>query len=238
MRRLSDTLELVRSQMVELADVLLGELFVQLAELDDVDTLSLELVAGTWLMRMKMHWLLDQDDDEVIEDEELDRALEGILLGLVEKAIYASASKAMRTRLEATAATLPVSLEASELVEDRDSSVVFASSELGEAIARALARALARASASAEAGPTPLERSSVDVVAIGLNFLARLERMSSFSAMIAGASGVEVIVSFVILLEAHAFGAIGLAQVGDDIEVAVLDAGRLGLVTEMVRTLG
>jgi chromatin segregation and condensation protein Rec8/ScpA/Scc1 (kleisin family) len=234
MRRLSDTLELVRSQMVELADVLLGELFVQLAELDDVDTLSLELVAGTWLMRMKMHWLLDQDDDEVIEDEELDRALEGILLGLVEKAIYASASKAMRTRLEATAATLPVSLEASELVEDRDSSVVFASSELGEAIARALARA----SASAEAGPTPLERSSVDVVAIGLNFLARLERMSSFSAMIAGASGVEVIVSFVILLEAHAFGAIGLAQVGDDIEVAVLDAGRLGLVTEMVRTLG
>jgi chromatin segregation and condensation protein Rec8/ScpA/Scc1 (kleisin family) len=234
MRRLSDTLELVRSQMVELADVRLGELFVQLAELDDVDTLSLELVAGTWLMRMKMHWLLDQDDDEVIEDEELDRALEGILLGLVEKAIYASASKAMRTRLEATAATLPVSLEASELVEDRDSSVVFASSELGEAIARALARA----SASAEAGPTPLERSSVDVVAIGLNFLARLERMSSFSAMIAGASGVEVIVSFVILLEAHAFGAIGLAQVGDDIEVAVLDAGRLGLVTEMVRTLG
>jgi chromatin segregation and condensation protein Rec8/ScpA/Scc1 (kleisin family) len=234
MRRLSDTLELVRSQMVELADVLLGELFVQLAELDDVDTLSLELVAGTWLMRMKMHWLLDQDDDEVIEDEELDRALEGILLGLVEKAIYASASKAMRTRLEATAATLPVSLEASELVEDRDSSVVFASSELGEAIARALARA----SASAEAGPTPLERSSVDVVAIGLNFLARLERMSSFGAMIAGASGVEVIVSFVILLEAHAFGAIGLAQVGDDIEVAVLDAGRLGLVTEMVRTLG
>jgi chromatin segregation and condensation protein Rec8/ScpA/Scc1 (kleisin family) len=181
-----------------------------------------------------MHWLLDQDDDEVIEDEELDRALEGILLGLVEKAIYASASKAMRTRLEATAATLPVSLEASELVEDRDSSVVFASSELGEAIARALARA----SASAEVGPTPLERSSVDVVAIGLNFLARLERMSSFSAMIAGASGVEVIVSFVILLEAHAFGAIGLAQVGDDIEVAVLDAGRLGLVTEMVRTLG
>jgi len=234
MRRLSDTLELVRSQMVELADVRLGELFVQLAELDDVDTLSLELVAGTWLMRMKMHWLLDQDDDEVIEDEELDRALEGILLGLVEKAIYASASKAMRTRLEATAATLPVSLEASELVEDRDSSVVFASSELGEAIARALARA----SASAEVGPTPLERSSVDVVAIGLNFLARLERMSSFSAMIAGASGVEVIVSFVILLEAHAFGAIGLAQVGDDIEVAVLDAGRLGLVTEMVRTLG
>ena len=234
MRRLSDTLELVRSQMVELADVRLGELFVQLAELDDVDTLSLELVAGAWLMRMKMHWLLDQDDDEVIEDEELDRALEGILLGLVEKAIYASASKAMRTRLEATAATLPVSLEASELVEDRDSSVVFASSELGEAIARALARA----SASAEAGPTPLERSSVDVVAIGLNFLARLERMSSFSAMIAGASGVEVIVSFVILLEAHAFGAIGLAQVGDDIEVAVLDAGRLGLVTEMVRTLG
>jgi|GEM_PF-6516994 chromatin segregation and condensation protein Rec8/ScpA/Scc1 (kleisin family) len=234
MRRLSDTLELVRSQMVELADVRLGELFVQLAELDDVDTLSLELVAGTWLMRMKMHWLLDQDDDEVIEDEELDRALEGILLGLVEKAIYASASKAMRTRLEATAATLPVSLEASELVEDRDSSVVFASSELGEAIARALARA----SASAEVGPTPLERSSVDVVAIGLNFLARLERMSSFGAMIAGASGVEVIVSFVILLEAHAFGAIGLAQVGDDIEVAVLDAGRLGLVTEMVRTLG
>jgi chromatin segregation and condensation protein Rec8/ScpA/Scc1 (kleisin family) len=234
MRRLSDTLELVRSQMVELIDVRLGELFVQLGELDDVDTLSLELVAGTWLMRMKMHWLLDQDDDEVIEDEELDRALEGILLGLVEKAIYASASKAMRTRLEATAATLPVSLEASELVEDRDSSVVFASSELGEAIARALARA----SASAEAGPTPLERSSVDVVGIGLNFLARLERMSSFSAMIAGASGVEVIVSFVILLEAHAFGAIGLAQVGDDIEVAVLDAGRLGLVTEMVRTLG
>ncbi|MCI2976263.1 MAG: hypothetical protein MP439_09340 [Ferrimicrobium sp.] len=220
--------------MVELIDVRLGELFVQLGELDDVDTLSLELVAGTWLMRMKMHWLLDQDDDEVIEDEELDRALEGILLGLVEKAIYASASKAMRTRLEATAATLPVSLEASELVEDRDSSVVFASSELGEAIARALARA----SASAEAGPTPLERSSVDVVGIGLNFLARLERMSSFSAMIAGASGVEVIVSFVILLEAHAFGAIGLAQVGDDIEVAVLDAGRLGLVTEMVRTLG
>ncbi|MHB1902574.1 MAG: hypothetical protein ACYCTG_00515 [Ferrimicrobium sp.] len=181
-----------------------------------------------------MNWLLDQDDDEVIEDEELDRALEGILLGLVEKAIYASASKAMRTRLERASASLPVSLEASELIEETDHSVVLASSDLGDAIARALARA----SATTQAEPTPLVRSSVDVVAIGMAFLARLERMSSFSAMIADGTGVEVIVSFVILLEAHAFGAVALRQVGSDIEVAVVDGQRLALVAEMVRTLG
>lgn len=234
MNRLTETLELVRSQMLEVADLHLGKLFAELSDLEDIDVLSREVVAGTWLMRMKMNWLLDQDDDEVIEDEELDRALEGILLGLVEKAIYASASKAMRTRLERASASLPVSLEASELIEETDHSVVLASSDLGDAIARALARA----SATTQAEPTPLVRSSVDVVAIGMAFLARLERMSSFSAMIADGTGVEVIVSFVILLEAHAFGAVALRQVGSDIEVAVVDGQRLALVAEMVRTLG
>ncbi|MCL5052339.1 hypothetical protein [Ferrimicrobium acidiphilum] len=233
MNRLTESLELVRNQMLDLADLRLGSLFSQLFAIDDIDVVSLEVVAGTWLMRMKMHWLLDRDDDEVIEDEELDRALEGILLGLVEKTIYASASKAMRTRLETTAASLPVSLEASDLI-DQVENVVLPSTGLGEAIARALARA----SMNAEADPTPLDRSSVDVIGIGLGFLDRLERMTSFSAMIAGGTGVEVIVSFVILLEAHAFGAIGLRQVGDDIEVRVIDGERLGLVAEMVRTLG
>lgn len=233
MNRLTESLELVRNQLLDLADVRLGSLFSQLFVIDDIDEVSLEVVAGTWLMRMKMHWLLDKEDDEVIEDEELDRALEGILLGLVEKTIYASASKAMRTRLEATAASMPVSLEASELIDPVDD-LVLSPSGLGEAIARALARA----SMNTEADPTPLDRSSVDVIGIGLGFLERLERMTSFSSMVAGRTGVEVIVSFVILLEAHAFGAIGLRQVGDDIEVGVLDAERLGLVSEMVRTLG
>lgn len=233
MNRLTESLELVRNQLLDLADVRLGSLFSQLFVIDDIDEVSLEVVAGTWLMRMKMHWLLDKEDDEVIEDEELDRALEGILLGLVEKTIYASASKAMRTRLEATAASMPVSLEASELIDPVDD-LVLSPSGLGEAIARALARA----SMNTEADPTPLDRSSVDVIGIGLGFLERLERMTSFSSMVAGRTGVEIIVSFVILLEAHAFGAIGLRQVGDDIEVGVLDAERLGLVSEMVRTLG
>ena len=233
MSRLTESLDRVRNQMLDLADLRLASLFEQLFAIDDFDELSLELVAGTWLMRMKMHWLLDRDDDEVIEDEELDRALEGLLLGLVDKAIYASASKAMRTRLERTAESLPVALEAADLVDDRDE-VVLPSSGLGEAIARALARA----SVNAEVSPTPLIRSSVDVVAIGLKFLDRLERMTSFSAMIADGSGVEIIVSFVILLEDHAFGAVALRQVGTDIEVGVIDGERLGLVAEMVRTLG
>ncbi|WP_298211660.1 hypothetical protein [Ferrimicrobium sp.] len=233
MSRLTESLEAVRNQMLDPADLRLAALFEQLLTIDDVEELSLELLAGTWLMRMKMHWLLDRDDGEAVEDEELDRALEGILLGLVEKAIYASASKAMRSHLERAAASLPVSLEAVDLVDESDS-VVLPPSGLGEAIARALARA----TMSAEVGPTPLVRSSVDVVAIGLDFLERLERMTSFSAMIADGTGVEVIVSFVILLEAHAFGAVALHQVGTDIEVAVVDRERLGLVSEMVRTLG
>ncbi|MHB1902575.1 MAG: hypothetical protein ACYCTG_00520 [Ferrimicrobium sp.] len=52
MNRLTETLELVRSQMLEVADLHLGQLFAELSDLEDIDVLSREVVAGTWLMRM------------------------------------------------------------------------------------------------------------------------------------------------------------------------------------------
>jgi len=233
--RPSEALELVRSELVELAELALASLLEGLDRLAGPEEQSLELVAVARLARMRLEWLLEVPEAEE-EEPEADRLLEGALVGLMERSIFAGAARAMRGQLAAAGRSAPVRIEAPELPEAPP--VPLAVDELKAALTRALDRAL-EAPREETVRVAPRE---VDLRGLGRALLARLQTTCSFAELVRGAASIQVIVWFVLLLECYAFGAVQLSQsegpVGEDITIEVIDPSRLGLVAEMVETLG
>jgi chromatin segregation and condensation protein Rec8/ScpA/Scc1 (kleisin family) len=231
----SEALELVRADLMALAELVLAPLLEELEGRCGPEEASVELVALARLARMRLEWLLEVPEADE-EDPEADRVLEGALVGLMERSIFAAAARAMRGRLAEAGRSAPVRVEVPELPEAPPERLAVA--ELKAALTRALDRAL-EVPREETVQVAPRE---VDLRALGRVLLARLETTRSFRELARGAAPIEVIVWFVLLLECSAFGAVQLMQSegadGEDIAIEVIDASRLGLVAEMVETLG
>jgi len=231
----SEALDLLRAELINVAELMLVPLLEGVSSTRTPEETSLELAALARLARMRLEWLLEVEEVEE-EEPEIDRVLESALVGLMERSIFAGAAHAMRGQCAAAGRSATVRVEVPELPEAPPEPLSV--TELKQALTRALDRALAKPREET----VTLSPREVDLRGLGRALLDRLSGTHLFGELVRGAPPVQVIVWFVLLLECYAFGAVHLSQGegdrGEDILIEVVDSSRLGLVAEMVETLG
>ncbi len=227
---LAGLLEEVRAGRLDPLELELAEQIHQgLAQASEIDDLSLEALAAAWLIRYRLSAVLEEEVEEGIEPP-IDARREGALLDLVTLSVFAGAAGELARRLKTASLALPVHLRGEVEVSSEPMDV----EALGPALAGAIARVRERVELVTVTGAD-----AIDINQLSRWFLRRLAEAGSatFREVVGGRPLPELIASFVLLLEAHAFGAVELDQRGHEIVIEVTDPARLGLVEEVLKAL-
>ncbi len=227
---LAELLEKVRSGHLDPLNLLLLEQVHRgLAEAREIDQLSVEALAASWLIRYRLSALLGEEDEEEIEPP-VDARQEGALLRLVTRSVFTGAAGELAQRLKAASLATPVRVHA----EAELAPVSMDPEALGPALAAAISRVRSQAEMVTVTGAE-----AVDITQLSRWFLRRLAEAgyATFREMVGGRTLPELVASFVLLLEAQAFGAVELNQKGRDIAIEVTDSARLGLVEEVLKAI-